>query len=131
METLFKLAGVLLIVLSLVHSIFPKYFKWKTTLKDLPLVSLQMMYVHTFFIAFTVFLMGLLCLSSSELLINSILGTRICMGLGIFWGIRLLIQLFGYSSKLWKGKIFETGIHIFFTLLWSFFTILFITSALI
>ncbi|HEU5052831.1 MAG TPA: hypothetical protein VFT78_06950 [Hanamia sp.] len=48
-------------------------------------INRQMMYVHAFFIAFIVFLMGLLCLISSNELITTTFGKRIALGLGIFW----------------------------------------------
>jgi hypothetical protein len=59
-----------------------------------------MLYVHSFFIAFVVFLMGLLCLTSGTELATTVLGKRIALGLGIFWMTRLFFQLFGYSSIL-------------------------------
>lgn len=85
-----------------------------------------MMYVHSSFIAFVVFLMGLLCLTSSEELLTTELGKRISLGLGIFWIARLLVQLFGYSSKVWKGKTFETTVHILFSLFWIYLSWTFI-----
>jgi hypothetical protein len=39
------------------------------------------------------------------------------------------IQLFGYSSTLWRGKPFETLVHIAFTLLWAWLTTLFAMTA--
>ncbi len=82
------------------------------------------------FIALTVFLMGLLCLSSAADLMHTPLGRRICLGLAVFWGIRLVIQFFGYSSKLWRGKVFETFAHVAFTLFWGWLTGLFLILAL-
>ncbi len=87
------------------------------------------MYVHTFFIALTVLLMGVLCLTSSVQLIETDLGKKICLGFGIFWAIRLFIQFFVYSSKLWKGKIFETIIHIVFSFLWVYLSYVFLAIA--
>lgn len=126
MEIHFKIIGILLIGLSLVHVIFPKYFNWKTELSSLSLINRQMMYVHTFFIASVVFLIGLLCLTSSKELISTDLGKRITLGLGIFWTVRLFIQFFGYSSTLWRGKTLETTIHILFSLLWTYLSIIFL-----
>lgn len=126
METHYKIIGILLMVLAFIHSIFPKYFNWKKELQQLSLINRQMMQVHTFFIALVVFLIGLLCYSSSHELINTNLGKKISMGLGIFWTIRLLFQLFGYSNKLWKGKIFETTIHIIFTGFWIYMSYIFL-----
>jgi hypothetical protein len=120
MQLHLKTIGLLLIVLALVHAIFPKYFNWKKELESLSLVNRQMMTIHTFFIALTVFLMGLLCLTSSK--------EKILLGLGIFWTIRLFIQFFGYSSALWKGKKLETIIHIIFSLLWLYLSTIFLLA---
>lgn len=127
MELHLKIIGVLLIALALVHVIFPKYFHWKKELNMLSLINKQMMQVHTLFIAITVLLIGFLCFTSANEIVTTNLGKRISLGLGIFWGIRLIIQLFGYSSKLWKGKIFETAVHILFSMLWFYLTWVFMS----
>jgi len=126
MEIQIRLIGILLMVLALVHVVFPKYFNWKKELESLNLMNKQMMQIHTFFIALVVFLMGILCFTSSTELLETVLGKRIILGLAIFWGLRLLIQFFGYSSKLWKGKKFETIIHIIFSLLWGYISFIFL-----
>ena len=87
------------------------------------------MYVHTLFVALTVFLIGVLCLTSAGDLISTTLGRRIAVGLAIFWLTRLYIQFFGYSSELWKGKAFETAIHIVFSILWIYLSVTFLTVA--
>ena len=130
MEIHFKIIGVLLIALALVHIFFPKYFNWDKELRSLSLINRQMMIVHTFFIALTIFLIGLLCLTSSNELIGTNLGKKIALGIGIFWTIRLFIQFFGYSTELWKGKKFETFMHIIFLLLWTYLSIVFLKTYL-
>ena len=129
MELHLKNIGVLLIILAIVHGVFPRHFNWQKELSSLSLVNKQMMYVHTFFIALVVLLMGVLCLTSSGELIETNLGKRLCFGLGVFWAVRLLIQFFGYSSALWKGKTFETTVHILFSFLWTYLSIIFLTIA--
>lgn len=126
MDIHLKIIGILLIVLALAHILFPGYFNWKQELKVLSLINKQVMQVHTFFIAFTVLLMGLLCLTSSQELIETPLGKKIVFGFGVFWIARLLIQFFGYSTKLWKGKTFETSIHIIFSGLWAYLSFVFL-----
>jgi hypothetical protein len=49
---------MLLITLALVHVVFPKYFNWRKELVEVSLLNKQLMYVHTFFIALTVFFDG-------------------------------------------------------------------------
>jgi hypothetical protein len=126
MELHLKIIGILLLALACIHIIFPKYFNWKKELASLSLVNKQLMEVHTFFIAVFVFLNGLLCLFCYKDLMNTSLGRVICLGLAIFWGLRLGVQFFVYSPKLWKGKIFETIMHIVFSIIWIYITTIFI-----
>jgi len=107
-------------LLALIHVGFPRYFKWKEELSLLSLINKQMMEVHTFFLALTVFLMGLLCALSPHDLIHTNLGKRISLGFSVFWIIRLYFQLFVYSSDLWKGKRFETSVHVVFIFFWAY-----------
>ena len=131
MELQFKITGILLIFLALLHFSFPKYFNWKQQLSSLSIMNRQMMYIHAFLIAFVVFLIGLLCLTSARELLTTMLGKRISLGIGIFWIARLCVQFFGYSSKLWKGKPFETGVHILFSVFWAYLSIVFILAYLV
>lgn len=127
MEFHLYIIGSLLMVLAIVHIIFPKYFNWKIELQTLSLINRQMMTTHTFFIALTVFLMGLLCVTSATQLIETSLGNKITLGLAIFWSIRLFFQFFVYSKMLWKGKKFETIIHIIFSGFWVYLCTIFFT----
>jgi hypothetical protein len=120
-----QLIGALLLVLALLHTGFGWYFDWRRELAVVSLINRQMMHVHTFFVAFTVGLMGLLCLTSAAELVGTPLGRRVALGLGIFWLARLLIQFFGYSASLWRGKRFETTIHVLFSGLWTYLSAVF------
>jgi hypothetical protein len=125
MELQLKIIGILLIGLAMIHLSFPKYFDWKRELQSISLINKQMMYVHTFFIAVIVFLMGLLCFFGAHDILTTRLGRYAAVGLFIFWGLRLFFQLFIYSPKLWRGKSFETSIHIIFSVLWLYLTAVF------
>ncbi len=130
MQLHLHIIGVLLIVLAMIHVVFPRYFRWKQELAALSLINRQMVNVHTFFIAFVILLMGLLCLSSSSDLIQTALGKKISLGFDIFWIARLLVQFFGYSPQLWKGKTFETTVHVVFICLWTYLSFIFSVIAL-
>lgn len=125
MQLQLKVIGALLVGLALLHGGFARYFDWRREFAAVSLLSRQMMYVHTFFIALAVGLMGLLCLTSAPELAGTPLGRRVALGLGAFWLGRLLIQFFGYSPALWRGKRFETIIHVLFMLLWAYLSVVF------
>ena len=130
MEIQLKIIGILLIILASIHAFFPKYFNWKKDLSLLSLINRQLMYIHSFFIAFVILLIGILCLTSAEELIGTSLGKKISLGIGLFWVTRLFIQFFGYSAKLWRGKAFETSVHIFFSIFWFYISTIFILISL-
>tara|TARA_R110002124_G_scaffold287021_6_gene469863 strand:+ start:4285 stop:4704 length:420 start_codon:yes stop_codon:yes gene_type:complete len=94
--------------------------------KGTSIVNREMIYIHTFFIALTLFLVGLLCLTSATGLISTTFGKRVSLGLGIFFLLRLLVQFFGFSSKTWKGKALETTVHVLFSIFWTYVTGIFI-----
>lgn len=125
MASLLEFSGVLLIALALLHAFFPRYFKWREELRSITPLTRQIHYVHTFFIALVILLIGLLCLTSSADLLDTALGRKIAFGIFVFWACRLFVQFFGYSSALWKGKPFETAVHIVFSCLWVFLCITF------
>jgi hypothetical protein len=130
MQLQLELIGGLLVVLALSHIGFAWYFDWRREFAVVSLINRQMMYVHTFFIAFAVLLMGVLCLTSAAELVGSVLGRRVALGIGLFWLARLLIQFFGYSASLWRGKRFETTIHILFAGLWTYLSVVFLLIGL-
>lgn len=130
MEIHVKIVGSLLIALSLMHIIIPKYFKWEQELTSLSLITKQILYVHTFFIAFIVLLMGLMCVSYSHELLHDPFGRVISLGLFGFWLTRLIFQFFVYSPKVWRGKKFETVMHVLFSVLWLYFSGVFLLGYL-
>jgi len=125
MELNITIIGYTLILLAVIHVIFPSYFDWKKELSGLSLINRQMMVVHTFFIGLTVMLMGIFCVTCHHDIIHTALGHNVALGLSIFWGIRWVFQFFVYSSSLWKGKLKETLVHIFFSILWTYYTVVF------
>jgi hypothetical protein len=125
MELHVKIIGVVLVFLALVHGLFPKYFDWRNELTSVSLINRQLMYVHTFFIALLLLFMGALCITSASEIVETPLGRKLSLGIAVFWVARLVIQLFGYSSQLWRGKRFETVIHVLFVTLWTYLSTIF------
>ncbi|MFT4778189.1 MAG: hypothetical protein ACJAU0_000624 [Flavobacteriales bacterium] len=125
MEVHLKIVGVLLIALSLFHAFFPKHFDWKTQFKDVHLINRQMMYIHTLFLAIGLLLMGVFSCFYADQIISNDLGRVVCAGLALFWFARLLVQFFGYSKTLWKGKKFEMSMHFLFSGVWTYFTVVY------
>ncbi len=121
-----QIAGILLMMLAALHLGFPRYFRWREEFASVNLINRQMMYFHAFFLAFVLLLMGLLCLLAAEDLVRTPLGHKIDLGLAFFWLVRLFVQFFGYSSEHWRRKRFEMLVHVIFSLLWIYLTVVFL-----
>lgn len=130
MELHLKIVGVLLLILGLLHSYFPVYFKWKDELKNVSLINRQLMYIHTLFIAVVVMFVGVLCITSTHDLLHTSFGKKILLGLSVFWILRLIVQFFGYSKLTWRGKRFETVVHIVLSVFWIYLSGVFLLAYL-
>lgn len=117
--------GVLLLILAVAHAYFPRYFQWRKEFAGLTLLTQQVFFVHHAFIGITVGLMGLLTLLHAPELISTLLGNRICLGFSVFWSIRALCQVFVYSPSLWRGKTFETALHVLFLAFWIYMAVIY------
>ena len=118
-----RVVGVLLLLLTAVNVFdVPRRFDWKRELTGLSLINRQIFQVHAAFICvMLVMFAGLVLLLPRELLAPTPLARAILAGLGTFWFIRLLTQWFVYDRSLWRGRRFETGVHILFTCVWTYF----------
>jgi uncharacterized membrane protein YidH (DUF202 family) len=113
-------AAALQIALAVLHLAFPARFQWKEEAARMSRLNEQIFYVHTFFVCLVLVLFGVwtfLLVDSPGREARIIAG-----GISIFWFARLLTQLFVYDAAHWRGKAFETAVHIMFLCLWCFLT---------
>jgi hypothetical protein len=127
-----RLVGLLLVGLGIAHGFFDRHFGWRQELSKVSLFARQVFYVHHFFIALIVAMMGLLALLFPKSLIEGeVLSVSVDTGLAVFWLIRLYCQLFVYRVELWKGKPFETAVHVGFMVFWVYCSVSFGLAGLI
>ena len=89
--------GVTQILLGIMHIFFKSYFNWKEDLAGVTLLTRQIFYVHTFFIAFVVSLFGLFTIfCHEELLVGSKMAMVVAALFFLFWGARLVFQFLVY-----------------------------------
>ena len=128
-QTLFvllQIAGAGQIALALAHAGFPKPLRWREDTAQLSPVNRQIFWVHTYFVALTVGLLGALSLCCANALLTPSPLTRPVLGICVvFWGFRLYCQYFVYQPELWRGKFLETAVHVLFTFLWAALTLLY------
>lgn len=116
-----KVLGALLVLLAVAHIPFAKRFGWDEETRRMSLLNRQIFYVHCFFIALVLALMGVLNVAFTNVLLQrGDLNKIVLSALVIFWAARLLIQFFVYDKALWKGNRFNTTIHVLFSVFWTY-----------
>jgi hypothetical protein len=118
-----RIVGILLVLLGLSHAFFNRYFGWEQELAAVSLLTRRVFFVHSFFIALGVVLVGAVSfLCADALLRPAALNRALLAAMATFWLCRLLAQFFAYDSAIWRGDRFRTSTHVAFVLLWCYVT---------
>ena len=121
LEICLRVAGILLILLAIVHVTFPKRFQWAVELPRLSLLNRQIFLVHVFFIVLLVGSMGVLsAVFTGALLERNTLARLVSAWLCLFWLTRLVVQWFVYDPSLWRNSRLHAAVHVVFTLMWCY-----------
>jgi hypothetical protein len=121
-EVHLRIVGVLLLALVALNFYVPRRFNWREELATLSLLNRQIFQVHAAFICVILTMFATLALLyTRELLQPTPLARAVLALLAIFWFLRLLTQWLVYDRRLWRGKRFETIVHVVFTGVWAYF----------
>ncbi len=103
-----RAVGASLLVLSVFHAFLWKNLNWGDEIKRLSPLSARVFAVHTFFIAFVLFALGLLSLVRADLLLApSELGRLMLVGVVLFWLVRLALQPLVFDAVM--GSVWATS----------------------
>jgi hypothetical protein len=123
---LLRVAGVMIVLLAVVHIPIAHRLKWREQASLLTPVNASIFRVHTFFVCLALVMMGLPCVADpSAFLERSRAGCWLVWSCSLWWTIRLFSQWFVFPMDLWRGKKFETIMHAVFSVLWLSLAILF------
>jgi len=118
-----RAVGVLMAMLAVANLFVPGRFNWREELSRVSLLNRQIFQAHTVFIVLLIALMSALFLTCAEALLEPTrLSRAVLTGLTIFWGLRMLMQWFFYSPRVWRGNRFNTTMHWVFSAGWIYVT---------
>ena len=109
------------IALAVLNFFLPNLLGWHDDLQRLSKLPREVFHVHAWFISIAVALFGVLTWRFAE---EFALGTHalaiwLTTGIGIVWGIRLVLQWTYYSWSHWRGNGPRTAAHLFLTLVYA------------
>lgn len=98
-------AGALQLLVASANIVAFKKFAYRTHLKNLPVVMRQVFMVQNAYIMLTQIGIALLCFFfAGELASGQPMGRSICGFLAVFWGSRVLLQVFYYDRDLRRAN---------------------------
>ena len=113
-EYLIIIGGVLHFFTLIASAMVPKTLDWKGELAKLMPFLRTLFWVYGAFIVLTIFAFGLLSvLYPKELASGAGLARGLCAFIAIFWGVRLVVQLFVFdASEFLTTWYFKLGYHV-------------------
>jgi hypothetical protein len=115
-----RVAGFGLVVLSLFHVVLWRALDWGKEIERLSPLNARVFGVHTFFIAFVLFGLGLLSLLQPELLLSpSALARWLLVGVVAFWLARLVIQPLVFDPAMSSGWTASRTLRVGTLCLWA------------
>jgi len=100
MAVLIALGGICHFGILIASALLPRVLAWRTELRKLDPLSRHIVWTHGAFIVLTVIGFGVLSLGmTGDLASGTLLARGICGFIGIFWLVRLFIQLFLYDPR--------------------------------
>lgn len=127
MITALRIAGLLQVVLALAHIPIARHLRWREELANNSLLTRQVFWSHTWFLCLTLAMFGVL--PPRYLVDPSPLAFYVASAIAVFWANRLAFQWLHFDASHWRGKGFETTIHVLFTLTWAGLTGVYGTAA--
>jgi hypothetical protein len=123
-------AGVLHLVPLLAGLTVPRVLRWGHDLDRLDALTRQLVWAHGAFIALTVLAFGLITVTSAESMLQ---GTPLAVGtaafIGLFWFLRLLIQMFYFDPRPWLTNSFRKVGYKSLTFVFGYFSVVYLLTA--
>jgi hypothetical protein len=111
-----------MLMLAAANAGLPRRLRWGEELKRLSPLNRQVFVVHAGFVVLITALLGFLSLAyARELLAGSALARAVVIGLGVFWGARLLVQVLVCARASWRGTGSDAVFQFLFAGLCAYF----------
>jgi hypothetical protein len=132
LRTALLLAAILQFAIAILNLGLNRIMGWKEDLDRMPLLIREVHQVHAWFISVTLAIFATITWRFAG---DFASGTNpICrwlaMGIGLFWALRVVLQVAYYSSSHWRGKAGRTAIHISLLLIYGEFAAAYLMAAM-
>lgn len=113
LDSLLRLAAAGQLFIAILGPMIPRLLDWREPIARMPLLVREVFHVHTFFIGLTCAIFGTLTwVFAADIATAAHPMLRwFAFSLGLFWGIRCVMQWAFYSTSHWRGLLPQTVAH--------------------
>jgi hypothetical protein len=131
LEVFLRLAAAGQLFIALLGPMIPRLLDWREPIARMPLLVREVFHIHTFFIALTCAIFGTLTwrFAADLALPPHDLMRWLACSIGLFWGIRSIMQWTHYSPSHWRGLPGRTVAHWALFLGYAAFSITYLLAA--
>ena len=131
LEVLLQIAGAVQIGIAVLNLFLVRILRWQLELAGLPLLLREVFQVHLWFISVTVGLFGVLTVRFAGEIAGGAndLARWLAAGIGIFWGLRTILQITYYSATHWRGIAPRTAIHMALLVMYGGMAVVYLKGA--
>ena len=113
LEGLLRFVAALQLGLAVLSYFLPRIMNWKSDIARMSPLVRDVFVIHSWFISLTLIIWGVLTWRFAPVMANAPteLSRWLCAAIGIFWGIRCVLQWTHYDSSHWRGIPSRTLAH--------------------
>jgi len=113
LEGLLRLVALLQLGLAVLSLCLPRILNWKADIERMSLLVREVFEIHSWFIALTLVIWAVLTWQFAPEMVQhpTAMSRWLCGAIGIFWGIRCVLQWLHYSPAHWRGIPSRTVMH--------------------
>ena len=131
LRTALSLAAILQFGIAILNFGLNPIMGWKEELQRMPLLIREVHQVHAWFISMTLFIFAIV---TWRFVGDFATGTNpitrwLAAGIGLFWALRVVLQVCYYSASHWRGKAGRTAIHVSLLLIYGEFAWAYLLAA--
>lgn len=113
LDSLLRLAAAGQLFIAVLGPMIPRLLNWREPIANMPLLVREVFHIHTFFIGLTCAIFGTLTWAFAHDIATAAhpMLRWFAFCLGLFWGIRCVMQWAFYSASHWRGLLPQTIAH--------------------
>jgi len=130
-ETILQIVAFAQLAIAILNLFLVRLLDWRTEVAKMPLLLREVFHVHMWFISVTLLIFGAVTLRFAPDMASGAI--EICRwlaaGIGLFWGLRAILQITYYSTSHWRGNYGRTIAHVVLLFVYGTFAAAYLRAA--